>query len=217
MGYSPITYTGNGSTTNFAIPFTYQSEGDIVVTVEDVEVSFTFASASVVSLASAPASGDRVRIERNTNDDTQAIIWNDAVALTSQQLNTAVQQIFFIAQEAKAIAGEATIFESDPQTITSGGLLTLPHGLSRTPTLITGRLINVDAVDVSGWAVGEGPMVPFGLSDAYGGINSVWADATNVYVRFSSADSCFTIGNKGTGVWNYATNSQWNLIVNARI
>lgn len=107
MSYSPITYTGDGSTTNFAIPFTYQSEGDVVVTVDGVAASFTFSSSSVVNLSSAPASGTKVRIERDTSDDSQAVVWNDSVALTSQQLNAAILQVFYMAQEAKAKSDEA--------------------------------------------------------------------------------------------------------------
>lgn len=107
MSYSPVTYTGDGSTTDYAISFPYLTEDEVIVTVDGSAASFTFLSASVVRLDSAPESGSSIYIERDTNDDTRDVVWSSATSLTAKQLNTAILQLFYMAQEAKAITDRA--------------------------------------------------------------------------------------------------------------
>ena len=49
-------YTGNGSTTNYSVTFTYLKEADVKVTLDHVATTaYTFANASTISFTTAPA------------------------------------------------------------------------------------------------------------------------------------------------------------------
>lgn len=105
-------------------------------------------------------------------------------------------------------------YTSPPQTITSGALLTLAHGLERSPKQVTLQLTCV--VSDNNWQVGDTVMT--GINSSTSGTsrsNSVYIDATNVYVRYSDDTTCFVMGNKTTGTLVVATNSKWLLTVGA--
>jgi hypothetical protein len=105
-------------------------------------------------------------------------------------------------------------YESAGQTITSGGLLTLAHGFGAEPKSVQARLVNVSGGTISNWADGEGPAIQFGADDTR--LQSIWWDATNIYVRFTNTSTAFVIADKNTGARaGGQTNSNWNLIVEA--
>ena len=58
MAVTIIDYTGDGTTNQYAITFSYLSEDDVVVTVNEVAAPFTFVNSSTVQLSTTPASGD---------------------------------------------------------------------------------------------------------------------------------------------------------------
>ena len=106
-------------------------------------------------------------------------------------------------------------FTSSDQTITPGGSLTLPHGLSATPTLIVVLLVcktaefgySVDDVTpVSLSAIGNDP------STSSSGV-SIVPDATNLNVRIGSTATgdTFRILNHSTGSNIGITNASWRL------
>ena len=105
---------------------------------------------------------------------------------------------------------EGRIYESSNQTITSAGLLTLAHGLGARPRFV--QLALYCAVADLGWSIGD---VAFVTGYDEQRTNAVWADTTNVAVRFDSEASCFALANKGTGAASFATNTSWRLIVRA--
>ena len=82
MAYSYIEYVGDGSTKTFNIPFTYLKQADVKVYVGGVDTAFTFTSASVVSLATAPASGVVVRLARTTDASSRAVDFQDGSDLS---------------------------------------------------------------------------------------------------------------------------------------
>ena len=55
MANSIYEATGDGSTTDFTIPYTYLEADDVTAFVGGVSTSFTFTSSNVVTFASAPA------------------------------------------------------------------------------------------------------------------------------------------------------------------
>lgn len=107
-------------------------------------------------------------------------------------------------------------FTSTNQTITSGGLLTLPHGRPARPGSVDCWLQCTTAE--AGYSVGD--VIQAHLNSSSSGttqLNTVYADETNVYLRFSSNLSCFSAGNKSTGVYTVLTNANWEIIVEARV
>lgn len=95
-------------------------------------------------------------------------------------------------------------FASSEQTITLGGLLTIAHGLGAVPTLFTPQLICKTADN--GWAVNDV------IQQSVSGI-VMYADATNVYVRFSNTS--IPSLNKITGTAVNLTVASWRLIMKA--
>lgn len=104
-------------------------------------------------------------------------------------------------------------FISSQQTITLGGLLTLTHSLGAVPTLIQCKLKCISGPD-SGWATNDEIFINNDFNQQNSGAGqSVYADATNVYVRFSNA--AYQTHNKSTGVPTNLTTANWKLIVRA--
>lgn len=118
----------------------------------------------------------------------------------------------FVSSANFASSFAALPYVSSQQTITSGGLLTLAHGLGVVPSAFACRLKCVTAEH--NWTVGDEMLAELSPSGSTA-INSLWADATNVYVRYSNAASCFNGGNKTTGAATTLTNANWRLIVRA--
>lgn len=142
-------------------------------------------------------------------------------SLTSSSINgvtptTAGSATQFLNGQGNYVSVPSTFnnaYTSSNQTITTGGLLTLAHGLGSKPQLTKVYLYN--AVAEAGWSVGDEPEIVTGAESAGGRINMVWSDATNVYVRFANTASCFSIGTKSTGAPAALTNANWRLIVRA--
>ena len=113
MAYSYIEYTANGSTTTFSIPFTYTQQADVAVFVGGTSTSFTFASASTVSLSTAPANGVIVRIARTTPITTRAVDFSNGAILTESDLDNSNIQVFQAAQEAIDTAASSIFKTAD--------------------------------------------------------------------------------------------------------
>ena len=113
MANSYIEYTADGSTTTFAIPFTYTTQSEVSVFVNGVSTSFTFASSSTATLATAPANGLIVRIKRTTSLTTRAVDFNNGAVLTETDLDDSNIQVFQAAQEAIDTANASIFKDAD--------------------------------------------------------------------------------------------------------
>jgi hypothetical protein len=101
MALSFVSYTGNGTVTNFNITFPYINKTDVSVLVDEVSTSFTWLSASQISVSPAPISGSMVKIKRTTNQSSLEVDFVDSAVLTESDLDKANQQNFYLSQEAK--------------------------------------------------------------------------------------------------------------------
>ena len=106
-------------------------------------------------------------------------------------------------------------FVSSDQTITSAALITVAHGLGARPEDIEIDLVCVTAE--AGWSIGD---IIQNVSDintitSTNITNARYADATNVYYRFSSASAAFNIPNKSTGATTTITNANWRIRIRA--
>jgi hypothetical protein len=118
-------------------------------------------------------------------------------------------------KQAIDASGGGNYYESADLTITTAALLTIAHGLSAAPNVITARLKCV--VAEAGWSVDEEPTIALGWWDSGNRTTSVWADATNVYVKFSTVGTCMTIGHKTTTIPTALTNTSWRLKLIAEV
>ena len=95
-----ITYTADGSQTNFSVPFDYLRPSFVHVAVNDAEVSEGFTiSNRMVMFDSAPAKDAVVRIYRNT-PTTRLVTWADASILKAIDMTIAEVQQLHILEEA---------------------------------------------------------------------------------------------------------------------
>jgi len=159
----------------------------------------------IMNLASSTAAAASLNVPAGTAPTTpvNGDIWTTSAGAYAR-INGVTKQL-----------DSSTGFTSTAQTITSGGLLTLAHGLGYKPDEFYCWLTNVTAQ--AGWVTGD--VVPIGVSPNYGGTGiqqCIYADTTNVYVRFASDSAPYAIGNKTTGAQAVLTNANWTFSVRAR-
>jgi len=134
MAVTKITYTANGSLTQYTLPFEYIAEADVDVYVDEVLqlqqnttstadpthpqvisgeiaqgtplINYTFANATTIEFNSAPTNGAFLFIERTT-DDASVVTFVPGSTIRAQELNTALEQVRFMAQEGVNTAKDA--------------------------------------------------------------------------------------------------------------
>ena len=137
MAYSYNVYTGNGSTTQFSIGFSYIRREHVKVYVAYVDTAYTYVNDTTVQLASAPGAGVRVEVRRVTPATSPLVDFADGSTLVAADLDTSNLQHLYLEQELDD-ANKQAIF-IDPAT----GLLTA--GTQR----ITNVVDPVNAQDVA--------------------------------------------------------------------
>jgi len=103
-------------------------------------------------------------------------------------------------------------FESSEQTITSGGLLSLTHGLGQAPKTYQLVLKCDNAGGGDGFDNGDLLFVDLGSVNR---MNSIYFTATQIFFRFTNDSQCWQLGRKDTGAAANINNSRWKLIVRA--
>src|SRR5210317_607811 len=94
-----VTYTGNGSTTQYSIPFEFIDSTHVKAFIDGVETSAFTISSSTLTFTTAPANASTIRIERQTPNNQRLIDFTDGSVLTEQDLDKSADQNFYIAQE----------------------------------------------------------------------------------------------------------------------
>lgn len=104
MSYASVTYTGNGSSTSFAITFPYIQTSHISVYVSGVlkvyTTDYTIDINNNVVFTSAPANGAPILIARSSNPGSRLVTFQDASVLTAALLNQDSNQLLYVVQEA---------------------------------------------------------------------------------------------------------------------
>ncbi len=100
--FSFVSYTGNGTTQTFNVPFQYISQAHVEVYIDGTlrTTGISWDSASTIRLNPAPASGAEVRISRNTPKTVALVDFQDAGILTESSLDLNTRQGLLIVQEA---------------------------------------------------------------------------------------------------------------------
>lgn len=113
MAYSNTTYTGNGATTDFAVPFPYLLKAHVQASVNSVPTAFTWVSAGVLRISPAPAVGATVVLARNSNRTARITEFTNSASLDEATLDKDSDQLMFVAQEAFDQAGTQSYFTAD--------------------------------------------------------------------------------------------------------
>jgi len=156
-------------------------------------------------LAAADAAAQRTALEISAPVElTQAQVENDASEVFGQVSGQRLAQA--------VVAGAVAPYNSGDQTITSGGALTLAHGLGARPDGVTVFLRCVTAQH--GYSVNDHLIVnPATNTVASGGRGlSLVADATNLLIRTGDETITFEALNKTTGVRALLTNANWRYV-----
>ena len=108
MANSFVRYTGNGSTTQYAVSFSYRDQADVTVTINGVATTaFTWnAAGTQITFNSAPASASAIEIRRRTSQASRLVDYAAGSVLTENDLDTDSNQAFFMGQEAIDDAGD---------------------------------------------------------------------------------------------------------------
>jgi trimeric autotransporter adhesin len=99
MAYSYVVYTGNGSTTQFAITFPYIRKEHVKVYVNYVDTAYTYVNDTTVQLAAAPASPLPVEVRRITPLNNVLVDYTDGSTLAASDLDTSNLQHLYSQQE----------------------------------------------------------------------------------------------------------------------
>jgi len=113
MANSYISYTGDGATTAYSIPFPFIVKGHLVAKLAGVlktqDTDYTV-SGSTLTFGTAPANGVTIHISRNTPKDEMLVNFVDGAVITADDLDTAQTQTFYGLQEVQ----ESSI-QADPE------------------------------------------------------------------------------------------------------
>ncbi|GGD03482.1 hypothetical protein GTQ45_02005 [Pyruvatibacter mobilis] len=101
MAQTFIEYTGDGSNTDFPIPFDYLSSDFVKVSLDDeATTAFSFLDSGTVRMDTAPANGVTVKVQRETPRDTRLVDFKDGSILRETDLDKSAIQIIHVVQEA---------------------------------------------------------------------------------------------------------------------
>lgn len=116
-------YTGDGTTTDFTVPFDYLAKKFVQVSVGltvlnggdygDTSKDFYFLDKTTVRLKTAPKSGDEVKIRRYTSATDRVVSFKDASILKASDLDISSVQTIHIAEEGRDVINDALIVDKD--------------------------------------------------------------------------------------------------------
>ena len=105
MATTENNYTGDNSTVLYSFSFQYIDTTDIKVSLDGVvktlTTHYTLANATQIQFGSAPGTGVKIRIYRDTDTDNKKATFFSGSAIRSQDLNENLDQTLYAVQEAK--------------------------------------------------------------------------------------------------------------------
>ena len=116
MAQTVETYTGNGSTKIYTIPFPYIEQADVKAKIDGTPTTaFSFANATQLEFTNAPAQGTKIIIFRQTDDSAAKKDFSAGSALKADDLNANSKQSVFLHQESinQAASTLGATFEGD--------------------------------------------------------------------------------------------------------
>ena len=99
-----VSYTGNNSTVDYSIPFSYIVSSHIYAWLDNSATTAFSVSGSTLTFDTAPATDVAILIKRVTPTDARLVDFQDGSVLTEQNLDQSADQNFYIAQESSDTA-----------------------------------------------------------------------------------------------------------------
>lgn len=123
MAFTIANYRGNGSTTDFNVPFDYLAKKFVKVTVDsreklggdygDTTKDYFFVDKTTIRFNTAPASGTEIIIRRYTSATDRIVSFKDASVLKAKDLDVSTIQTIHIAEEGRDAINDAIIGDKE--------------------------------------------------------------------------------------------------------
>lgn len=123
MASTIANYQGNGSTTDFNVPFDYLAKKFVKVAVDsreklggdygDTTKDYFFVDKTTIRFNTAPASGTEIIIRRYTSATDRIVSFKDASVLKAKDLDVSAIQTIHIAEEGRDIINDALIADKE--------------------------------------------------------------------------------------------------------
>lgn len=123
MASTIANYKGNGSTTDFNVPFDYLAKKFVKVAVDsreklggdygDTTKDYFFVDKTTIRFNTAPASGTEIIIRRYTSTTDRIVSFKDASVLKAKDLDVSTIQTIHIAEEGRDIINDALIVDKE--------------------------------------------------------------------------------------------------------
>lgn len=124
MASTIITYAGDGTKTDFTVPFDYLKKSFVTVRLDpsttltggdygDTDSDYYFLDKTTIRLKVAPASGESLTIRRHTSATERVVTFKDASILKATDLDTSQMQAFHIAEEGRDAINDAIIGDKE--------------------------------------------------------------------------------------------------------
>lgn len=123
MASTIANYQGNGSTTDFNVPFDYLAKKFVKVTVDsreklggdygDTTKDYFFVDKTTIRFNTAPASGTEIIIRRYTSATDRIVSFKDASVLKAKDLDVSTIQTIHIAEEGRDIINDSLIVDKE--------------------------------------------------------------------------------------------------------
>lgn len=123
MASTIANYQGNGSTTDFNVPFDYLAKKFVKVTVDsreklggdygDTTKDYFFVDKTTIRFNTAPASGTEIIIRRYTPATDRIVSFKDASVLKAKDLDVSTIQTIHIAEEGRDAINDAIIGDKE--------------------------------------------------------------------------------------------------------
>ena len=124
MASTIITYAGDGTKTDFTVPFDYLKKSFVTVRLDpsttltggdygDTGSDYYFLDKTTIRLKVAPASGESLTIRRHTSATERVVTFKDASILKATDLDTSQVQAFHIAEEGRDAINDAIIGDKE--------------------------------------------------------------------------------------------------------
>lgn len=124
MASTIIIYEGDGTTTDFTVPFDYLKKSFVTVRLGtgnpltggdygDTGSDYYFLDKTTIRLKVAPASGESLTIRRYTSATERVVTFKDASILKATDLDTSQVQAFHIAEEGRDILEDSLSFNRE--------------------------------------------------------------------------------------------------------
>ena len=184
MAYSHVTYTGNGTTTDYTYSFGYISTSHIKVTVNGTTTTaYSWLSPTVIRFTTAPANAAVIIISRSTSPGTKIVTFDTGTTMTKTVMETDSKQAFYLCQETIDNENNNLLKDTQDGKWNAGGSVIKNVG---TPTVDTDAATKKYADDrAAAMVIAASAGTVVGQSVTVVGNIATWANATGTQITDS--------------------------------